>query len=74
MSGEDLVDAQPGFDQRTNEPIVCSRFNSSGARRFAVATPQNVGRPFAIVLAHEVMSAPVTRAPTLRGASQLTRC
>jgi SecD/SecF fusion protein len=35
VSGEDLVDAQPGFDQRTNEPIVSFRFDSSGAQRFA---------------------------------------
>ena len=30
--GEDLIDAQPGFDQRTNEPIVNFRFNQPGAR------------------------------------------
>ena len=35
VSGEDLTDAQPGFDQRTNEPIVTFRFNTRGARRFA---------------------------------------
>lgn len=58
VSGEDLVDAQPGFDQRTSEPIVSFRFNSNGARRFAQATTENVGRPFAIVLDNEVISAP----------------
>ncbi len=35
VSGEELTDAQPGFDQRTSEPIVTFRFNSSGARKFA---------------------------------------
>ena len=35
VSGEDLVDAQPGFDQRTSEPIVTFRFDTNGARRFA---------------------------------------
>ena len=35
VSGEDLTDAQPGFDQRTSEPIVSFRFNTNGARRFA---------------------------------------
>ncbi len=35
VSGGDLVDAQPGFDQRTNEPVVNFRFNSAGARKFA---------------------------------------
>ena len=34
VSGEDLVDAQPGFDSRTNEPIITFRFNQSGARKF----------------------------------------
>src|ERR1700685_3160359 len=68
VSGGDLVDAQPGFDQRTNEPIVQFRFNSSGARKFAEATLENVGRPFAIVLDKEVISAPVIREPILQGA------
>ena len=35
VSGEDLTDAQPGFDQRTSEPIVNFKFNTNGARRFA---------------------------------------
>ena len=30
VSGGDLTDAQPGFDQRTNEPIVSFRFNTLG--------------------------------------------
>ncbi len=58
VAGEDLIDAQPGFDQRTNEPIVSFRFNTRGARQFAQVTQQNVGRPFAIVLDNEVISAP----------------
>ncbi|MBV8836502.1 MAG: protein translocase subunit SecD, partial [Alphaproteobacteria bacterium] len=32
VSGEDLTDAQPGFDQRTSEPIVSFKFNLNGAR------------------------------------------
>ena len=35
VSGADLTDAQPGFDQRSGEPIVTFRFNTAGARRFA---------------------------------------
>ena len=67
VSGEDLTDAQPGFDQRTGEPIVNFRFNTNGARRFAQVTQENVGRPFAIVLDNEVISAPVIREPILGG-------
>jgi len=72
VSGEDLTDAQPGFDQRTSEPIVTFRFNNNGARRFAQVTQENVGRPFAIVLDNEVISAPVIREPILGGSGQIS--
>jgi preprotein translocase subunit SecD len=72
VSGEDLTDAQPGFDQRTSEPIVTFRFNTNGARRFAQVTQENVGRPFAIVLDNEVISAPVIREPILGGSGQIS--
>jgi preprotein translocase subunit SecD len=72
VSGEDLVDAQPGFDQRNGEPIVTFRFNNNGARRFARVTQENVGRPFAIVLDNEVISAPVIREPILGGSGQIS--
>jgi preprotein translocase subunit SecD len=67
-----LTDAQPGFDQRTSEPIVSFKFNTNGARRFAQATQENVGRPFAIVLDNEVISAPVIREPILGGSGQIS--
>src|SRR5471032_1555982 len=72
VSGGDLTDAQPGFDQRTSEPIVTFRFNTSGARKFAQATQENVGKPFAIVLDNEVISAPVIREPILGGSGQIS--
>jgi preprotein translocase subunit SecD len=72
VSGGDLVDAQPGFDQRSSEPVVNFRFNSAGARKFAEATQQNVGRPFAIVLDNKVISAPVIREPILGGSGQIS--
>src|SRR5216683_2082636 len=40
VSGGDLTDAQPGFDQRSGEPIVSFRFNTSGSRKFAQATSE----------------------------------
>jgi preprotein translocase subunit SecD len=72
VSGEELTDAQPGFDQRTGEPIVSFKFNTSGARKFAQVTQENVGRPFAIVLDDEVISAPVIREPILGGSGQIS--
>lgn len=72
ISGEELIDAQPGFDSRTQEPVVNFRFNANGARRFGAVTQENVGRPFAIVLDDEVISAPVIREPILGGSGQIS--
>ncbi|MBP2151820.1 protein translocase subunit SecD [Xanthobacter autotrophicus DSM 597] len=72
VSGEDLVDAQPGFDQNSREPIVSFRFNNNGAKRFATVSQEAVGRPFAIVLDNQVISAPVIREPILGGSGQIS--
>lgn len=72
VRGDQLVDSQPGFDQRTNEPIISFRFNQSGARTFGKFTSDNVGRPFAIVLDDKVLSSPVIREPILGGSGQIS--
>jgi preprotein translocase subunit SecD len=72
VSGGELSDAQPGFDQRSGEPIVSFKFNSTGSRKFAQATAENVGQPFAIVLDNEVISAPVIREPIPGGQGQIS--
>jgi len=72
VSGGELTDAQPGFDQRSGEPIVSFRFDSKGSRKFAQATSENVGQPFAIVLDNEVISAPVIREPITGGSGQIS--
>jgi preprotein translocase subunit SecD len=72
VSGEDLTDAQPSFDQRSGQPIVTFKFNTRGATRFAQATSENVGRPFAIVLDNEVVSAPVIQTPITGGQGEIT--
>ncbi|MGH6734605.1 MAG: protein translocase subunit SecD [Methyloceanibacter sp.] len=72
VSGENLVDAQPGFDQRTGEPVVTFRFDAAGAKRFGRVTQENVGLPFAIVLDNKVISAPVIREPILGGTGQIS--
>ena len=71
VSGERLVDAQASFDQATNAPIVNFRFDSLGGKYFAKATSENVGKPFAIILDNEVISAPVIRTPILGGSGQI---
>jgi preprotein translocase subunit SecD len=72
VSGGDLTDAQLGFDPQTSEPVVNFRFNTAGSRKFAQATTENVGQPFAIVLDNEVISAPVIRTPITGGSGQIS--
>jgi protein-export membrane protein SecD len=72
LSGEQLADAQPGFDQQNNQPVINFRFNQSGARIFGRATQENVGRRFAIVLDNKVITAPRIISPILGGTGQIT--
>lgn len=72
VEGGDLVNANPGFDQRTQEPIITFRFNQIGARKFGRFTAENVNRPFAIVLDNKVLSAPNINEPILGGSGQIS--
>ncbi len=70
VSGENLVDAQPTFQD--NQPVVNIRFDSAGGQRFGRVTTENVGRPFAIVLDGQSISAPVIREPILGGSAVIS--
>jgi preprotein translocase subunit SecD len=71
VSGEDLVDAQPSFDQN-GQPAVSFRFDTTGARKFGDYTAANIGAPFAIVLDEEVISAPVIQSHIPGGSGIIT--
>lgn len=71
VTGEELVDAQPAFDQN-GRPAVNFRFNTSGARKFGEYTLENIGSPFAIVLDDEVISAPVIQSHIPGGSGIIT--
>ncbi len=58
VTGEELTNAQPAFDQN-GRPAVEFQFDATGARKFGDYTANNIGKPFAIVLDEEVISAPV---------------
>ena len=70
VSGENLVDAQPNFQQGL--PVVAFRFDSLGSKRFGDATREGVGKLFAIVLDGKVISAPVIREPILGGSGVIS--
>jgi len=65
LTGDRINDAQPGFDQRNNEPAVHVNLDGAGARIFKEVTRENVGKRMAIVLVEkgkaEVITAPVIR-------------
>jgi preprotein translocase subunit SecD len=71
VSGDELVDAQPDFDEN-GRPAVSFRFNPSGARDFGDYTAENIGNPFAIVLDGEVISAPTIQSHIPGGSGIIT--
>lgn len=65
FTGERIKDAQPGFDNRNNEPAVHLNLDSVGAHKFKEVTRENVGKRMAIILFEkgkgEIVTAPVIR-------------
>ncbi len=58
ITGDMLNNAQPTMSSQTGQPVVSFRLNGIGARKFCDVTRENVGKPFAIVLDNEIVSAP----------------
>ncbi len=65
LTGERLVDAAATYDQ--TGPAVSFRFDAVGSRKFCEISTENTGRPFAIVLDNEIISAPNIREPICGG-------
>jgi preprotein translocase subunit SecD len=76
LTGERINDAQPGFDNRTNEAAVHINLDGVGARQFKEATRENVGKRMAIILFEkgkgEIVTAPVIREEIGGGRVQIT--
>lgn len=71
VSGDQLIDAKQEFDQ-TQQVVVGFTFDSQGGRRFAQTTQQNTGKPFAIIVDGQVISAPNINEPILGGRGQIS--
>jgi len=72
LSGKDLKSAQVVFDRTTGKPAVGLEFNSEGAKKFSSLTSENVGKPLAILLDNEVISAPIVQDVITGGSAQIT--
>jgi len=76
LTGENLTDAQTGFDQQTQEPSVNLTLDAKGSRIFKDVTRENVGKRMAILLFEkgkgEVVTAPVIRTEIGGGRVQIS--
>ncbi len=76
LTGDRLTDAQPGFDNQTQEPAVHLTLDATGARIFKELTRENVGKRMAILLIEkgkgEVITAPVIRSEIGGGRVQIS--
>ncbi len=67
MSGENLIDAQPNFNNQTNQPTVSFTLDRVGGQKFGRTTSDNVGKRLAIVLDGKIISAPSINEPITSG-------
>ncbi len=76
LTGENLTDAQAGFDSQTQEPAVHLTLDNKGARIFRDITAENIGNRMAILLIEkgqaEVITAPVIRTEIGGGRVQIS--
>jgi preprotein translocase subunit SecD len=76
LTGDNLTDAQPGFDSQTQEPAVHLTLDAKGSRIFKDVTRENVGKRMAILLFEkgkgEVVTAPVIRSEIGGGRVQIS--
>ncbi|QXZ08667.1 protein translocase subunit SecD [Comamonas sp. Y33R10-2] len=76
LTGENLTDAQPGFDGQTQEATVNLTLDAKGARTFKDVTRENIGKRMAIILFEkgkgEVVTAPVIRGEIGGGRVQIS--
>ncbi len=72
LSGDNLIDANPGMDNQNNETIVSFSLDRAGAKRFGKATASGIGKRLAIVLDGKIISAPVIRDAIIGGSGQIS--
>ena len=72
ISGDNLIDAQPQFDNQSNQPLVRFNLDRLGAQKFGRITTENIGRRLAIVLDDSVISAPNIREAITGGSGTIS--
>ena len=72
LTGADLKSASTVFDQNTGKPSVSLEFTEEGSKKFEEITGRNIGKPLAIVLDSEIVSAPTVNEKIIGGTAQIS--
>ena len=72
LTGADLKLATTVFDQNTGKPSVSIEFNDEGSKKFEEITSRNIGKPLAIVLDNDMVSAPMVNEKIVGGKAQIS--
>ncbi|HUD21026.1 MAG TPA: protein translocase subunit SecD [Candidatus Saccharimonadales bacterium] len=72
LTGKQLTNATLTFDSTTNAPQISLQFNSAGTKLFSDITTQNVGKPIAIFLDNQEVSAPTVQEAITTGQAVIT--
>lgn len=72
LTGADLKSAQIAFNRTTGKPEVNIEFNEDGAKKFADLTKKNVGKPLAIILDNQPVSAPIVQEEITGGSARIS--
>jgi len=72
LSGDNLINARPSFDNRSNDTIVSFTLDRVGTKKFGRTTTKNVGKRLAIILDNKIISAPQIREPIVGGSGQIS--
>jgi len=72
LSGDNLISANPAFDNQNNETTVNFSLDRVGSKKFARVTTNNVGKRLAIILDNKIMSAPTIQEPIIGGRGVIT--
>jgi len=72
LNGKYLKGAKLDFNSNTYEPLVSLQFNEEGAKIFESLTEKNIGKPLAIYVDNNLISAPVVQEKISGGKAQIT--
>lgn len=72
LTGADLKSADTVFDPNTGKPSVSIEFTDEGSKKFEEITELNIGKPLAIILDGEIVSAPVVNEKISGGTAQIS--